>query len=402
MSLTHTFLLAARQQEITELQALNGTCELVRRTGDLIHALQAERGSANACLADQAPIFRENWHQKSATTDIAIGNLYALLNDPVAGSSRLYTRIALVVHALDGLAAHRRQVTALEASPVESATHYTAMIDTLIALIFEAIDATVEPGVSRLLLALFNLIEGKEYAGLERANGVRLLAAQQADPADQQMLTQLIERQEQSLARFESLCGDDVRAQWVALQTTLPLHELERLRRQLLTSVHTLPKTLIDTWFDVCSTRIDSLHLVERHLADLIEAACRSRIAETEALLHTQQQSMEAAGALHQAWRPTDHEQRLSSGLNRTLVDLLQQQSIDLQSMSAELSSVRAVLEDRKMIERAKGLLMAQQRISEEAAYGLLRQKAMDQNVRISDVASALLAMADFFPTRPR
>ena len=111
---------------------------------------------------------------------------------------------------------------------------------------------------------------------------------------------------------------------------------------------------------------------------------------------------MEAAGALPQAWRPTDHEQRLSSGLNRTLVDLLQQQSIDLQSMSAELSSVRAVLEDRKMIERAKGLLMAQQRISEEAAYGLLRQKAMDQNVRISDVASALLAMADFFPTRPR
>lgn len=400
MSLTHTFLLAARQQEIAELQTLNGTCELVRRTGELIHALQAERGSANACLASRELIFHDRWQQKCAMTDKAVSDLNELLNDrtPIAGTSRLYARIALAVHAMGGLSAHRAKVAALVASPVEITAHYSTIISALIALIFEAIDTTVEPSVARLLLALFNLIEGKEYAGLERANGVRLLAAQHADMADQQMLAQLIERQEQSLTRFESFCGDDVCAQWDALQTTLPLHELERLRRQLLTPAHTLTKTLVDTWFDVCSACIDGLHLVERHLADLIEAACRSRIAETEALLHTQQQSMDAAGALPETWRPTDHEQHLGSGLNRALMDLLQRQSIDLQSMSAELSSVRAVLEDRKMIERAKGLLMAQQRISEEAAYSLLRQKAMDQNARIGDVASALLAIADFFP----
>ena len=41
---------------------------------------------------------------------------------------------------------------------------------------------------------------------------------------------------------------------------------------------------------------------------------------------------------------------------------------------------------------------MSQQGLNEEAAYALLRQKAMNQNVRVSDVAQALLAMADFFP----
>lgn len=51
MSLTHTFLLAARRQEIAELQALSVICALVRNVGELIHALQAERGASNAYLA---------------------------------------------------------------------------------------------------------------------------------------------------------------------------------------------------------------------------------------------------------------------------------------------------------------------------------------------------------------
>lgn len=299
----------------------------------------------------------------------------------------------------------------LQMSPVASAAQYTQRIDAFIALIFEAVDTTVEPTVSRLLLALFNLIEAKEYAGLERANGIRLLATIQPDTAEQAVLAQLIERQEQSLARFESFCGEEVRNQWIALQSTLPRHELERLRRQLLTPNPALSQSQIDAWFDVCSTRIDGFHLVERHLADLIETACHNRIVDSEAILRAQQAALDSNSALPDEWIPaatstpddhTNHEQRLGSRLNRALMDLLQQQSADLQLMSAELSSVRAALEDRKLIERAKGMLMAQQGVSEEVAYGKLRQKAMDQNVRISDVASTLLAMADFFPAPKR
>ena len=94
------------------------------------------------------------------------------------------------------------------------------------------------------------------------------------------------------------------------------------------------------------------------------------------------------------------HEQRLASHLGRTMSDMLQAQSLTLQSVTAELSAVRAALEDRKLIERAKGLLMAQQHLSEESAYGLLRQKAMDQNCPISEIARAVLNMADLLIAR--
>ena len=413
MSLTNKFLLAAREQEIAELQTLNGTCELVRRTGELIHALQAERGSASACLSSPESSSRERWQDKCTMTNTAISHLNSFLNenDLMVGTSRLYARIALAVHTLTELSSHRVQVAKLEASAVESSSQYSKIIDALIALIFEAIDATAEPEVSRLLLALFNLIEAKAYAGLERANGVRQLGGVPSNKIDQQTLADLIDCQEHSLARFETFCGEDIRAQWSALQSTLSLHELERLRRQILSPNSTLSKDLINHWFDICSARIDGFHLVERHLADLIQQACRNRITVTKALLAEQRQSLLITSVPYDDWmtkattaaagESVDHEQRLASRLNRTLMDLLQQQTADLKTMSTELSSVRAVLEDRKLIERAKGLLMVQQGISEEAAYGLLRQKAMSQHLKITEVANSLLAMADFFPTRP-
>ena len=67
-----------------------------------------------------------------------------------------------------------------------------------------------------------------------------------------------------------------------------------------------------------------------------------------------------------------------------------------------ELDTVRASLNERKLIERAKGLLMAHRHLSEEEAHKTMRQMAMNQNRRLIEVAEAVLAMADVLPERPR
>ncbi|PYE84018.1 ANTAR domain-containing response regulator [Pseudoroseicyclus aestuarii] len=59
-----------------------------------------------------------------------------------------------------------------------------------------------------------------------------------------------------------------------------------------------------------------------------------------------------------------------------------------------ELAETKRALEERKVIDRAKGLLMKARGIDEGAAYGLLRKTAMDQNRRIADVAAALVTAA--------
>jgi response regulator NasT len=60
-----------------------------------------------------------------------------------------------------------------------------------------------------------------------------------------------------------------------------------------------------------------------------------------------------------------------------------------------ELDATKAALAERKMVDRAKGLLMAKRGISEDEAYSLLRRAAMDQGKKIVEVASALVTASE-------
>ncbi len=62
-----------------------------------------------------------------------------------------------------------------------------------------------------------------------------------------------------------------------------------------------------------------------------------------------------------------------------------------VRQMRSELAETRRALEERKVIDRAKGLLMKAKGIDEDAAYALLRKTAMDQGRRVPDVAEALV-----------
>ena len=60
-----------------------------------------------------------------------------------------------------------------------------------------------------------------------------------------------------------------------------------------------------------------------------------------------------------------------------------------------ELAEVRSELEDRKVVDRAKGILMKTRSISEADAYALLRSTAMNQNRKLVEIAQSLITAAD-------
>lgn len=62
--------------------------------------------------------------------------------------------------------------------------------------------------------------------------------------------------------------------------------------------------------------------------------------------------------------------------------------------MARELEEARGELENRKLVDRAKGILMRSRGFSEEAAYALLRKTAMSQNRKISEIAQSLITAA--------
>jgi response regulator NasT len=62
--------------------------------------------------------------------------------------------------------------------------------------------------------------------------------------------------------------------------------------------------------------------------------------------------------------------------------------------MARELEEARTELESRRIVERAKGILMKSRGLSEEDAYALLRRTAMSQNRRIAEIAQSLVMTA--------
>ena len=64
------------------------------------------------------------------------------------------------------------------------------------------------------------------------------------------------------------------------------------------------------------------------------------------------------------------------------------------QALKREFDDIEEKLADRKVIERAKGLLMKSRNLSEEEAYLALRKQAMESNSRLAEVARQLVAVS--------
>lgn len=65
------------------------------------------------------------------------------------------------------------------------------------------------------------------------------------------------------------------------------------------------------------------------------------------------------------------------------------------ESLRRELADARGQLADRKLIDRAKGLLMQQHHIGEPEAYARLRKAAMDRGLKMAEVAQRIVDAAE-------
>lgn len=423
-----SFLVAARRCEIDELEQLARTSELVGTIGRLVHALQRERGLSNVLLASQG---RRYAAQRTAQIgecgrferEVRLGFDLLESEGRRAGSgTRLFSRIAWVLPGLDALPALRRRIGALEMTALEATAAFAKLIAGLLAVVFEAADGATDPEISRLLAAMFNFMQGKEFAGQERACGAAAFATGVNDPQRQRQWLQLIAAQERCFHVFADFAGPAMSQLWREREPAAEHAELEKLRRIACAAPTGVPldPELSAVWFDCCSLRIDAMKDVEERLAIDLRDLCRDKTLQSrteaesyEALLaHLAVESNIAASAFFDEpgtgpvplvagaalGAPSAPSAPYGHQLERSILEMMQEQAQRLQAMSDELDTVRTALNERKLVERAKGLLMAHRRMTEPEAHQMLRQTAMNQNRRVVDVAESVLSMADYLP----
>lgn len=104
---------------------------------------------------------------------------------------------------------------------------------------------------------------------------------------------------------------------------------------------------------------------------------------------------------------PAEIEAAVDAGVSAYVVDGLRKDRIKpildmaivrfraFSRLRDELEAARSELQGRKVIDKAKGILMSSRGLSEDAAYTLLRTTAMNQNRKIAEIAQALVTASE-------
>jgi response regulator NasT len=81
----------------------------------------------------------------------------------------------------------------------------------------------------------------------------------------------------------------------------------------------------------------------------------------------------------------------------KTILDLCISRFNAFARLQDELDRTKSALEERKVIDRAKGILMKAKNMSEEDAYALLRKTAMNEKKKIAEVAQSVIIASEMF-----
>lgn len=406
---TLRFLLAARRCELHALESLAGTCELVVLAGQLVHALQKERGWSNLYLCSDnddglqklAELASETTHAEQAMRDY----LDALVSgpSPVCDKAHFFNRAASAFQRLDALPGLRRRIRGRHTLAQDAESTFTDLIASLLAMVFEAADSALDPDVTRILVALLNFIQGKELSGQERAYGVVGFRAGYFTDGQKARMASLVARQQRSFDVFAQFAPQTALQTWRQLDR--PAQDVQRMRAMLenTSEPQRVGVDLAGIWLDLCTQRINGMREVENTLAQALAQLCQQRTAETRKELDDRRlllrrftdraSGKEPSMVYRVQGRIADipPPDGIGDDMDRSIVDMLCEQTMRMQEDAKALASVRRSLDERTRMEKAKWMLINRYRLSEQEAHEHMLRAAMDSGVSLGEIADRLL-----------
>lgn len=404
------FFLAARRSELHGLEHLQAVCELVNNVCQLVHVLQKERGYSNLYLSRRHqphhPLLGE-LQEQSQHKDLLLRRLLERMDRELtegADRARLLNCIACALYRLEGLQQLRWQIRECRTSADEASREFTRLIGSLLSVVFEAADSALDADITRCLVALFNFMQGKELSGQERALGVMGYMTGNFNQDFQQQLQTLTDAQTRSFALFSQHAPTSVLPVWDDVQ-----HYTDQVQRLRAIALNTRPGDLLDhglaeVWFELCTLRIDAMHKVEHALASHIEVQCRQKIDAArlemdnhQLQLHRLKDKVDTHGDSARIFniqvRPLDVpvQDGMTRKLERSMLDILQEQQLLIQTRDDALAQAKRALDERKDIEKAKWLLVKHHHLTESAAHDRLQRAAMENGILLADVAHQFL-----------
>lgn len=398
--LIRQLLLSAKKQELAALAQLHELVDFVTLTGDFIHQLQRTRGLCNRVLYTPTPACVELFAEQNVWLANGVDQLRlavaALLKSDYLLPARLQNAIAQALQATETLQEIRQQVADMQALQHQSTAPcdgYSLLIRCWLAVVVEVTAVSGVPQISAILLSLIYLLQAKEFAGQERAYGVIALSGK-ADGvliAEQLSVLQCAQRDNlDALARIIS------NATFQQLQQALDeLTDFARLRQliQGLCQSGQASPALADLWFELATRRIDLMHqMMSELMGDLTEQVRQSRLyLDQQKQLAAVQRSGNVVNLAHKTGMSLALSQEGTGWLPQSLLTLLREQSQYIAEIEMQLHSSQAAVQELKLVQRAKLLLIERFHCGEQQAHHQLQKLAMDQQLSLAAVAANLV-----------
>ncbi len=405
---------ASLEAELQEIAHLESAIHYLAAGLELIHHFQRERGASCLYLGSDGNGHREALAQYREESDRHLLRFLASLPDiPEEDCQRLKigfrqsANLALVLAHLAELVPLRAEIDRCQ-SPRHVAIHrYSALLSGMLSFLFSTSESLPITGEVYLYVVLYYLAETKEFAGQERAWGALGLESGGFQPDEQARLLDLVERQEESFHVCQQL-APDLFESWRDELTSAELC-VEKLRRYVNTSAGRHPAARVPAageWFAATTRRMDVLRKLEIQLLQKLQNSCLKSKDHVE--LRRKQQPIEATLDPENLPRPLGshlppplrnfgpptNPSVLPTGVENSLANLLAENTRRLREVEEELTASRQAIEERKNIERAKGLLMEHRGLSEPEAYRLLRDEAMRRSCKMSELAVRVIETA--------
>ncbi|WP_337995772.1 nitrate- and nitrite sensing domain-containing protein [Oleispirillum naphthae] len=278
-------LLAAAQlglREYRNADSLDHVAELSRSAaifGDVVHALQKERGASAGFLNSKGAQFAADVRQFRQESDAAMRRLEAALGDGAALG--LAAEVAAIRSAATGLGALRGRVDAFGIPVAEEVAAYTKAIDDILAGVDDMAALSPDEDTAREMSAFAIFLHGKDLAGIERARGAAGFGAGKFTPALFQGFVGVGAAQDAYFAIARDTASGRNREALDAAFSGTAETEVARLRKIAAGGMESgdFAGVTGTAWFDAATRRIDVLKATENTLAANLAADASAKAA---------------------------------------------------------------------------------------------------------------------------
>jgi len=252
------------------------TATALVKVGDLLHESQRERGRTAQYLGSGGKSFVAELQTQRKDTDARLADLGRYVDSVGAGLGAVRADLA-------GTSAARGQLHDLRGKAdqlgdvKEVIGGYTALDNSLLAVISHLATQSADPALARRMQAYVALANAKEKAGLERAQLTGAFAAGAFAPGQFVLVEQLIATQQTYLSVFQSTATTDVLADWKKIQADPSFTAVADFEKQAADHAQKGDFGVNPgTWFDTATARINKLKELEDFQAKAIHAGAVS------------------------------------------------------------------------------------------------------------------------------